>query len=52
MPRDLSKVIESLRRYRFANLPRSISWAEVERVLQSVDRGMRLAAVITQSSCF
>jgi integrase/recombinase XerD len=37
-PRDLSKAIESPRRYRFANLPRSISWAEVERMLQSVDR--------------
>jgi site-specific recombinase XerD len=36
--RDLSKVIESPRRYRFANLPRSISWAEVERMLQGVDR--------------
>jgi len=38
VPRDLSKGIESPRRYRFANLPRSISWAEVERMLQSVDR--------------
>jgi site-specific recombinase XerD len=38
MRRDLSKAIESPRRYRFANLPRSISWAEVERMLQSVDR--------------
>jgi len=38
MSRDLSKAIESPRRYRFANLPRSISWAEVERMLQSVDR--------------
>ena len=38
LPRDLSKAIESPRRYRFANLPRSISWAEVERMLQSVDR--------------
>jgi len=38
MPRDLSKGIESPRRYRFANLPRSISWADVERMLQSVDR--------------
>lgn len=38
MPRDLSKAIESPRRYRFANLPRSISWAEVERMLQRVDR--------------
>lgn len=38
MPRDLSKAIESPRRYRFANLPRSISWAEVDRMLQRVDR--------------
>ena len=38
MPRDLSKAIESPRRYRFANLPRSISWAEVERMLKTVDR--------------
>jgi site-specific recombinase XerD len=38
MPRDLSKAIESPRRYRFANLPRSISWTDVERMLQSVDR--------------
>ena len=38
LPRDLSKGIESPRRYRFANLPRSIPWAEVERMLQSVDR--------------
>jgi site-specific recombinase XerD len=36
--RDLSKGIESPRRYRFANLPRSIAWDEVERMLQSVDR--------------
>lgn len=36
--RDLSKVIESPRRYRFANLPRSIPWDEVERMLKSVDR--------------
>ena len=38
IPRDLSKAIESPRRYRFANLPRSISWADVERMLQTVDR--------------
>jgi len=38
LPRDLSKAIESPRRYRFANLPRSISWVEVERMLQAVDR--------------
>ena len=38
MCRDLSKVIESPRRYRFSNLPRSIAWSEVERMLQTVDR--------------
>jgi integrase/recombinase XerD len=36
--RDLSKVIESPRRYRLANVPRSIAWDEVEQVLQRVDR--------------
>jgi site-specific recombinase XerD len=36
--RDLSKVIESPRRYRFSNLPRSIAWSEVEQMLQTVDR--------------
>lgn len=38
MTRDLSKVIESPRRYRFANVPRSIAWGEVESMLQRVDR--------------
>lgn len=38
MTRDLSKAIESLRRYRFATLPRSITWSEVEQMLQKVDR--------------
>jgi len=38
MTRDLSKIIESPRRYRFANLPRSISWSEVEKLLEKVDR--------------
>jgi integrase/recombinase XerD len=38
IPRDLSKVIESPRRYRLSNVPRSISWAEVERMLKTVDR--------------
>jgi integrase/recombinase XerD len=37
-PRDLSKAIESPRRYRLSNVPRSISWAEVERMLKTVDR--------------
>ena len=38
IPRDVSKAIESPRRYRLSNLPRSISWAEVERMLTMVDR--------------
>ncbi len=38
MTRDLSKAIESPRRYRFATLPRSITWNEVEQMLQNVDR--------------
>ena len=38
MARDLSKAIESPRRYRFSNLPRSITWSEVEQMLQKVDR--------------
>ena len=36
--RDLSKVIESPRRYRLANVPRSITWNEVEQMLNKVDR--------------
>ena len=36
--RDLSKVIESPRRYRLADLPRSIAWSDVERMLEKVDR--------------
>ncbi len=35
---DLSHVVERRRSYRLAGLPRSISWAEVERVLAAVDR--------------
>ena len=38
MTRDLSKVIESPRRYRFVDLPRSIAWSEVEQMLEKVDR--------------
>ena len=38
MIRDLGKVIESPRRYRLSNLPRSIAWSEVEQMLQKVDR--------------
>jgi integrase/recombinase XerD len=38
MTRDMSKAIESPRRYRLANLPRSITWSEVEQMLLTVDR--------------
>jgi integrase/recombinase XerD len=38
MIRDLSKAIESPRRYRFANVPRAIAWSEVAQMLQRVDR--------------
>ncbi len=38
MTRNLSKVIESPRRYRLSNLPRSIGWSEVERMLLKIDR--------------
>lgn len=38
MERDLGKAIESPRRYRLAGLPRSITWSEVEQMLQKVDR--------------
>jgi integrase/recombinase XerD len=38
MTRDLAKAIESPRRYRLSNLPRSISWNQVEQMLQKVDR--------------
>ena len=38
MTRDLGKAIESPRRYSFSNLPRSITWSEVEQMLQKVDR--------------
>jgi site-specific recombinase XerD len=35
---DLSGVIEYPRRYQFSNVPRSISWQEVKRMLEAVDR--------------
>jgi site-specific recombinase XerD len=38
MTRDLAKAIESPRHYRLANLPRSITWAQVQQMLQKVDR--------------
>jgi site-specific recombinase XerD len=38
LTRDLSQQVESPRRYRLAELPRSISWEEVPRMLEAVDR--------------
>lgn len=35
---DLSQSIDSPRKYRLSTIPRSISWAEVERMLAVVDR--------------
>lgn len=35
---NMAKTIESPRRYRFSNLPRSITWHEVEQMLLKVDR--------------
>lgn len=35
---DLSGVIESPRRYQLSDLPRSISWADVRRMLEAIDR--------------
>jgi len=36
--RDLSRIIESPRSYRLAKIPRSISWASVQQMLEAVDR--------------
>lgn len=38
LPRDLSPAVETPRHYRLADIPRSISWEEVRRVLEVVDR--------------
>jgi integrase/recombinase XerD len=38
IPQDLGGTIESPRRYQLSNLPRSISWDEVRRMLEAVDR--------------
>ena len=38
MARDLAKAIESPRRYQLSNVPRSISWKQVEQMLRKVDR--------------
>jgi site-specific recombinase XerD len=36
--RDLSQAMEGPRKYRLSNVPRSITWDEVRRMLESVDR--------------
>ncbi len=38
LTRDLGKAIESPRRYSFASVPRSITWTQVQQLLQAVDR--------------
>jgi len=38
VPRDLSASVESPRAYRLSGLPRSISWEDVQRMLEGVDR--------------
>jgi integrase len=38
IPKDLGQSIDAPRKYRLSNIPRAISWAEVERMLASVDR--------------
>jgi integrase/recombinase XerD len=38
LERDLSRVVESPQKYRLSNVPRSISWDEVRRMLEAVDR--------------
>jgi site-specific recombinase XerD len=38
VPRDLSSAVEQPRTYRLSNIPRSITWDEVRRMLEAVDR--------------
>ena len=37
-PRDLSGTVEGPQKYRLSDIPRSISWNEVRRMLEAVDR--------------
>lgn len=48
---DLSKAVEWPPAYQLAGIPRSISWAEVGRVLGAVDRRTPAASAITRSCC-
>jgi integrase/recombinase XerD len=38
LPQDLSQVVENPHTYRLSNIPRSITWDEVRRMLETVDR--------------
>jgi site-specific recombinase XerD len=38
LPRDLSGAVEQPKTYRLSNIPRSISWDEVRRMLEVIDR--------------
>jgi len=38
IPRDLSNSVEGPQKYRLSDVPRSISWDEVRRMLEAVDR--------------
>ncbi len=41
LPKDLSQCIEAPRTYRLAKIPRSITWDEVRRMFEAVDRRTR-----------
>ena len=49
--RDLSSSIEAPKRYRLAEIPRSISWGDVGRMLGVDIAAPHWAGVITRSSC-
>jgi integrase/recombinase XerD len=50
LPQDLSRVVEQPHNYRLSNIPRSITWDEVRRMLEAVDhrapRGKRDYAIL------
>jgi integrase/recombinase XerD len=50
LPQDLSSVVENPHTYRLSNIPRSITWDEVRRMLEAVDkrttRGKRDYAIL------
>ena len=38
LPKDLSPAVESPQTYRLAKIPRSVTWEEVRRLLEAIDR--------------